>query len=109
MIKVNAMSQAKMIRMLLDGEYSCQDLAQETGLHYVTVQAYMRALHKEGAAYIARFEKDSRGRDAIKVYTLGDGVDAKRQKMTSAQRQAKCRQNQKIRELFSRGARRAVA
>ena len=90
-IKINAITQAHLIKLLLDGVYNCQELADETGLHYVTVLQYTRELHRAGAAHICRWEKDSRGRDIKKVYKLGEGRDTKRQKQTPGQRQANCR------------------
>jgi predicted ArsR family transcriptional regulator len=90
-IKINALTQAKLIALMLEGVYTCEQLAEETGLHYVTVLQYARELHRAGAAHISSWEKDSRGRDVIKVYQIGKGPDAKREKLTSAQRQARYR------------------
>lgn len=90
--KINAITQARLIKLLLDGTYTCQELADETGLHYVTVLQYTRELHRFKAAHITMWEKDSWGRDAIKVYKLGEGKDARRAKMTPAERQARHRQ-----------------
>jgi predicted ArsR family transcriptional regulator len=95
MIKVNAMSQAQLIKLLLDGTHTCYELAEATGLHYVTVLHYCRELHKAGAAHIHMWEKDSRGRDLLKVYKLGNGKDPKRRKMSSAERQQKYRDKKK--------------
>ena len=89
--KVNAMSQAQLIKLLIDGDRTCTELAEESGLHYVTVLEYCRELHKAGAAHITRWDKDVRGRDILKIYKLGKGKDAKRQKLTSAQRQERVR------------------
>ncbi len=89
--KINAITQAQLIKLLIEGVYTCQQLADETGLHYVTVLQYTRELHRFGAAHISSWEKDSRGRDILKVYKLGAGKDAKRQRMTAAQRQARTR------------------
>lgn len=94
-IKINAITQAKLIRLLLEGAYTCQELADETGLHYVTVLHYTRELHRAGAAHIASWDKDLRGRDLVKIYKLGVGKDAKRQKKTQAERQAAYRTKQK--------------
>lgn len=91
-IKINAICQAQLIKLMLDGVYTCHELAEQTGLHYVTVLQYARELHAAGAAYICAWEKDSRGRDAIKVYKIGEHRDAQRKKMTAAQRQAKSRE-----------------
>ncbi len=99
-IKVNALTQAHLIKLLLDGDRTCQELAEETGLHYVTVLQYTRELHRAGAAHIHQYEKDSRGRCMIKVYKLGKGKDAKREKMTSAERQARVRSRNRMVSLL---------
>lgn len=98
-VKINAMSQAKLIALMLDGVYTCVQLAEETGLHYVTVLKYTHALHRGKAAHISSWEKDSRGRDAIKVYQIGRGRDAKREKLTAAQRQARYQAKKKAHAL----------
>ncbi len=98
-IKVNAMAQAKLIALMLDGVYTCKQLAEETGLHYVTVLQYARELHRAKAAHISSWEKDSCGRDAIKIYKIGRGRDAKRERMTDAQRQARYRAKKKSHAL----------
>ena len=100
LIKMSAILQARLIKMLLEDGYSCEELAQETGLHYVTVLQYCRELHRAGAAYILRYDKDSRDRDSIKVYKLGAGKDAKRAKLTPAQRQQRVRDRKQMADLL---------
>ena len=90
-IKVNAMSYAILVRHMLEGVYTCFDLAEMTGLHLTTIYQYTRELHIAGAAHIAHFEPDARGRHNIKVFKLGTGQDAKRPRMTQVERQARCR------------------
>jgi transcription initiation factor IIE alpha subunit len=75
---VMAMCFAKMIRLLEQGKYSIQDIADELGLHYMTVSAYLAALHKERAIHIHAWGRDAKGRPCIKIFILGDGLDAKR-------------------------------
>lgn len=94
-IKINAILQAQLIKLLLEGTYTCQELADETGLHYVTVLQYTRELHRAGAAHIAEWEKDWRGRDLSKIYKLGAGKDKPRQKKTAAERQIAYRTKKK--------------
>lgn len=103
-IKINAICQAQLIKLLLDGVYTCQELAEQTGLHYVTVLQYTRELHSAGAAHICAWEKDGRGRDVIKIYKIGEAKDAKRKRMTDAQRQAKSRANRFNLEMMHRMA-----
>ena len=100
MIKINAILQAQLIKLLLEGTYTCQELANMTGLHYVTVRQYTRELHRAGAAHIAGWEKDNRGRDLAKIYKLGEGTDKRRQKKTQAERQIAYRAKKKQLKLI---------
>lgn len=102
MVKVNAMSQARLIKLLMDGTHTCAELAVETGLHYITVQQYTRELHLVGAAHVCMWEKDARGRDCVRVFKLGCGKDAPRQKLTCAQRSARYREKKKALALHQR-------
>ena len=90
-VKINAVLYARMCSLMTTGDMTCQELAEETGLHLVTVYQYTRELHRFGAAHICRYEPDARGRHIIKIYKLGVGKDAKRVRMTGAQRQARSR------------------
>lgn len=90
-IKVGALTYAQLVLHMLEGVHNCQELADLTGLHYVTVLQYARELHAAGAAHICAWEKDGRGRDSIKVYKIGAGKDKKRERMTLAERQARQR------------------
>lgn len=100
-IKINAITQAQLIKLLLDGTYTCQELANETGLHYVTVCQYTRELHRAGAAHIAGWEKDRRGCDVAKIYKLGEGSDKRRQRKSDAQKQAAYRAKKKQLKLIN--------
>ena len=103
-IKINAICYAELIKLMLEGIYNCQELADETGLHYVTVLQYARELHLAGAAYISTWEKDTRGRDVVKIYKIGKGKDAKRQKLTAAERQRRYKAKQNNLKLIQRMA-----
>lgn len=98
-VKINAFTQAKLIEAMLDGVYNCQELAEITGLHYVTVLHYTRELHRAKAAHISGWDKDICGRDVVKIYRIGRGKDAKREKLTGAQRQARTREKKKAQEV----------
>jgi predicted ArsR family transcriptional regulator len=98
-VKINALTQARLIEAMLDGTMSIDELAEHTGLHAITVQRYTRELHRIGAVHITQWEKDSRGRDAIRIFKIGRGRDAKREKLTSAQRQARSREKRRAIEF----------
>lgn len=90
-IKINTITQAQLIKLLLEGVYSCRELAEHTGLHYVTVLQYTRELHRAGAAHICQYETDHLGRELARVYKLGEGKDVKRKRKTAAELQRTCR------------------
>lgn len=100
LVKINAITQALLIKLLLDGDRTCAELAEETGLHYVTVLYYTRELHRAKAAHICRWDKDARGRDLVKIYKIGHAKDAKREKLTGAQRQQRARNRRNMAKLL---------
>ena len=103
-IKIGAVSYAKMVKLMLEGVYNCQEIADETGLHYVTVLQYARELYLAGAAHICNWEHDSRGRDIVKIYKIGQGKDAKRKTLTPAQRQRRYKAKKYNLQLIQRMA-----
>lgn len=98
-VKLNALLQAQLIKLLMEGAYSCKELASFTGLHYVTVLQYCRELHNAKAVHICMWAKDYRGRDLTKIYKLGEGNDKRRQQMSAAERQARYRSKKKQMKL----------
>jgi hypothetical protein len=90
-MKISALTYANLCAAMIDGTMNCAELAEETGLHYVTVLEYTRYLHRAGAVHICRWDADTRGRHLVKIYKLGPGRNATRPKMTAAQRQARRR------------------
>lgn len=94
-VKMGAVLYGRMVEMMLHGTFSCAEIAEETGLHYVTVLEYARELYRAGAAHIAHWDKDRRGRDVIKIYKIGKGQDAKRHSLTRAERSERYRLKKK--------------
>lgn len=104
MRKMNCLAYCNLIKLLMEGTRSCKELAEETGLHVLTVYQYTREFHKAGLAHIVAWEPDTRGRSITKVYMWGEGKDAKRQKIPSTQRSAAYRAKKKQLELMERMA-----
>ena len=98
-MKINAYCFAHLVKLLMDGTYNCKELAEETGLHYVTVLDYCKAMYKRRIVHIAAWEKDIRNRDTIMVYKLGKGKDAKRESLSHAQRQQRHRDKKKAMQM----------
>ena len=95
-VRVNAITQARLIKLLLEGGYTTYELAEETGLHYVSVLRYCRELHRVGAAHISGWDQDSHGRDALKLYKLGPGRDAKRRRVPISEVSARYRRKKQM-------------
>ena len=94
-IKMGAISYAKMIRLMLEGEYSCEELASLTGLHYVTVLQYTRELHRAGATHISEWRKDRLDRDNVRIYKIGHSFDMPRFRMAGKERQRRYKARKK--------------
>lgn len=103
-IRLNATLNARMIKMLLYGEATVHEIADETGLGPETVSRYCRELRKQKAAHIAGWEKNVRGVDATAIWTLGRGVDAPRSAVPSSQRTRAYRERQKQLQMIQRMA-----
>ena len=84
-IKINAISFAKMCSYLMMGRHDLDKLAELTGLHKVTVMHYCRELHREGVCHIAKYAPDTKGRPSKIIYCLGEGIDAKRLNLSRAE------------------------
>lgn len=89
-----------MVKLMLEGTYNCKELSEMTGLHYVTVLQYTRYLHKAKAAHICMWEKDTMGRDLVKIYKIGAGQDARRSKMTPVERSKRYRDKQRALKMM---------
>ena len=74
--KMSAFTYAVLIRLMMDGTRTCRELAEETGLHILTVYDYTYHLHKSGAAFIVTW--DGEGRHQTRIYMIGRGKDAPR-------------------------------
>jgi len=101
-MKVNPLHYAKLVKLMMDGAYNCHELADMTGLAYATVLSYAKALHKEKAAHISMWDKDSVGRDTVKIYMIGAGRDAKRQTMPRTEVYKRYRDKKRHQELLRR-------
>jgi len=103
-VRLNATLNAKMIKMLLYGEATVQELSDETGLGPETISRYCRELHKIKAAHIVGWGKSTRGADTTAIWKLGRGVDVPRAVKPSTERSKAWRQRQKQLQIIQRMA-----
>lgn len=74
--KINALTYAKLMQLLMQGTRTCQELARDTGLHILTVYDYTYYLHKANVIHICMWE--GVGRNQTRIYMVGDKADVPR-------------------------------
>ena len=70
MIRINALTLAKILRMLWDGPQTIGDMIEETGMHDCTIRNHLKALRRENLVYVCGWRMDSRGVPQVAVYRL---------------------------------------
>jgi predicted ArsR family transcriptional regulator len=101
-IRINALSFAKLVRCVVDDPATADEAAEETGLHPKTASRYLRALHRERLIHVCQWEKDALGRDRIPVYAFGSKRDRPKAKRTAAERHRAYRAQLKLRAMLAR-------
>lgn len=84
-VRISALTQARFLRLLMDGELSVHELAEEIGMHRVTAYRYCFALHREGVIHVTGYRIDTLGRDGSRIFKLGAGKDVKRYALSRAE------------------------
>ena len=99
-VRLGPLSVAKIMRALLDGPSTVPELQETSGLSVSTLYEYLRALRKEGVVHVSGWEKDATGRESLRVFKLGPGKDAPRQRKSKAQIARECRQRKSVANLL---------
>lgn len=89
--RLNQDTYARVFALLMHDPVSAKEIVEETGLHRTTAQSLMRCFKKYKLVHIVAWETDGMGRDVSPVYKFGKGKDIPRRKMTSAERQQRCK------------------
>jgi transcriptional regulator with XRE-family HTH domain len=101
---------AKLVGALMsDVPQSYAELADYSGLSYYTVRRYVNALrdHRPRLVKIAEWSEDIRGARTIPCFLMGSEPDAKRLKISEAERQRRYRAGKasKVASVFALGER----
>ena len=65
-----------LVKLLYEGTRTCYELAQDTGLHKLTIYDWTREMHRQGIIHICMWEGE--GRSSVRIFKMGPGTDAKR-------------------------------
>lgn len=100
--KVNAMTFAILVKLLYEGTRSCQELADDTGLHKLTIYDWTRELHRQGVIHICMWEGE--GRASTRIFKFGPGKDAPRPIKERSRVHAEYRARKKAMQVLHRMA-----
>jgi hypothetical protein len=96
------MTFAIMCKLLMEGTRTCQELADDTGLHVLTVYDWTRELHRQGVIHICMWEGE--GRSSTRIFKFGPDKDAARPIKDRSRIHAEYRARQKTKQLLHRMA-----
>lgn len=102
--KMNAVVNAKLMKLLMEGIYSCKELSSETGLAYHTVLNYCKEMYLAKVIHIGSWEECKLGRQQVKIYKFGTGKDAKRKTVSDAEASRRYYAKKKQEKLLQRMA-----
>lgn len=81
---------AKLIAELFKGQGTRYELSERTGLHRNYISRLLAAFKEEGCVYVIGWERDTTGRYAQAIFSLGFGDDVPRPpRQTQRERDAK--------------------
>lgn len=100
--KVNAMSFSIMCRLMMDGTRTCAELAEETGLHVLTIYDWTREMYRQKIIHICMWEGE--GRASTRIFKFGPGKDAPRPIKDRSRIHAEYRARQRAAKLLQRMA-----
>lgn len=97
--KVNALTFSILCKLMMDGTRTCHELAEDSGLHVLTVYDWTRELHRQGVIHICMW--DGEGRTSTRIFKFGPGKDAKRPLKARSQISAEYRARKRAQELIN--------
>ena len=102
MIRMGPLLYADVLKLLIDGPITLQDIQDETGLHKFTIRDYLQALHKRKLIHIAVWSMQGPRKHRVAHWMFGRGTDARRPpRVPASVRTAHYRQRKAARELQS--------
>lgn len=78
LIRLNAKLNAVLIRELMDGARTAEELRKITGMGARTTSDYLMAMYHLGCIRIAGWQRDTSGKQSIRIYEFGNKPDAKK-------------------------------
>lgn len=96
MFKVNQDTYARVFARLIAEPATARQLAEETGLHVVTVQNLMRCFKKHKLVHVTDWDQDTLGRDRTPIYIFGKGKDKAKYCKSSAEKAKSWRDSRRI-------------
>jgi hypothetical protein len=88
---MNITQSVSLFKALLEGPLSRNNLARKTNTCPRSVGRMLAEMKAQGMIYVIGYSNESDGRNRVKVYALGEGEDAKPERVTTQEeRSRKC-------------------
>ena len=95
---INHVAFGMMWTMLQSGATK-NEIVEQTGIAYLGVGSFINDLHADGKVYISTWQKDALNRWSQAVWTLGEGKDAKKPRISNKDKCKLYRERSMIRRL----------
>jgi DNA-binding transcriptional ArsR family regulator len=90
-----------MLYLISKEPHSAKELAEETGLYYLTVINHLRPLYQRKLIHIAGWEQDSQNRFSIRLFKFGPGKDAVPPRLSKPEKDKKRRDRKRLAKLLN--------
>jgi hypothetical protein len=86
---MNITQTVSLFKALLEGPLSRNDLARKTNTHPKSAGRMIAEMKAQKMIYVIDYSNESDGRNRVKVYALGDGDDAKPERVTTQEERSR--------------------
>jgi predicted ArsR family transcriptional regulator len=99
-MRIGPYSFAGLIKLLMADGHTLKELAEETGLHYVTVRDWMTEFKRQKIVYVSAWVEDAAGRRGVRQYRFGEQPDKTRpRRQSGAERQRTYKARRALRQM----------
>jgi DNA-binding MarR family transcriptional regulator len=86
---MNITQTVSLFKALLEGPLSRNDLARKANAHPKSAGRLIAEMKAQGLIYVICYTHESDGRNRVKVYALGEGEDAKPERVTTQEERSR--------------------
>lgn len=96
---MNTKQYVQVFKALMEGRASRMQLAELTGANPKSIGKLLTEMKEQKLIYIAEYSNETDGRNRVKIYTYGDGEDAKPRTSQSQEARSRKSYTKKVRAI----------